>query len=426
MRACPRRNLLAAYEKGTLSEGDAELIERHLSSCPSCRSSLNRIRESDVFAKKLRTLIPIVPRDVPGTWEISGADPARPDETTVLTESRDEGRIVPTFAVDPTDFGSAHWAIPDYDRVVLCSEGSYGSVWAVRDRVGAFRALKVIDLDRLQRRGVECRERAALEAYCRKVPHDPHLITIYHVGFVENLLYYTMELADDHTTRRPVRDAFPASYRPLTLSLVLEGRRLGVDVSIEIARRLLQGLARLHDLGLVHRDIKPSNIVFVDHRPKLADIGIVTTEAETGQALGTPAYMPPDRVMDRTADTYALGKVLYEMLAGRGSPGFPIPPLDRRWEKSRWNRGRVSRVIARACSDATADRYQSAAAMLTDLEQCVELTMDSLFDELDEPPGEPPNPTVHEAIQLGYTLLRALPWIFGIIALLLIISLMTG
>ena len=174
MSSCLHRNLLAAYEKGALSEGDAELIERHLQTCPSCRSSLNRIRESDVFAKKLRALIPIVPHEVPGTWEISGAELGGPDETTVLAAGGAEEQPNHPFAVHPADFGSAHWAIPDYERVALCNEGSYGSVWAVRDRVGAFRALKVIDLERLQRRGIECRERAALEAYCRKVPHDSH------------------------------------------------------------------------------------------------------------------------------------------------------------------------------------------------------------------------------------------------------------
>ena len=296
----------------------------------------------------------------------------------------------------------------------------------MRDRVGVYRALKIIDVDRLSRLGVKCREKSALEAYCRRVPNDPHLITIYHIGMIDKLLYYTMDLADDYTSRKSVRDVFPASYRPLTLDIVLRERALSVDVGIEIARRLLMGLSRLHELGLVHRDVKPSNIVFVNYSPKLADIGIVTTSTETGDAIGTRKYMPPDKVMDKTADTYALGKVLFEMLAGPGAEGFPVLPADRRWDQSRWNRNRISRVIARSCADTANKRYESATPMLNDLEQCVELTVESLFDDIEEaPPPAPSRSTSHEAIELGYAAIRALPWIFAIIALLVIVSLLT-
>ena len=426
MNACPRRELLAAYEKGGLGDAEAEPIERHLERCSVCRSAMARIRDADDYAKRLRTVMPVVSGNGMSASSVVGTGDAAPEDTTIVLDDDADELIGDRTKIESTDFGAVDWIIPDYERVVLCDEGSYGSVWAVRDRVGVHRALKVIDLERMNRRGVECRERSALEAYCRRVPRDPHLITIYHVGVIGNLLYYTMDLADDYTTRGPVRDTFPAGYRPLTLDIVLHDRALGVDVSIEIARRLLQGLSRLHELGLVHRDVKPSNIVFVDHRPKLADIGIVTTDAETGEAIGTRPYMPPDKVMDKTADTYALGKVLYEMLAGRGSAGFPIPPADRRWNLSRWNRNRISRVIARACADTATERYESATAMLDDLEQCVELTVESLFDDLDESVLEPPPSTAREAVQLGYAFLRTIPWIFGIIALLLVISLLTA
>ena len=426
MKSCPQRELLTAYESGDLGNSEAEPIERHLEGCSVCRSVMERIRDADGYAKKLRTVMPVATSLGGGASVVVGREEAMPDGTTVVVENDTGGLAGERAALQSADFGPADWTIPDYERVVLCDEGSYGSVWAVRDRVGVHRALKVIDLDRMKRLGVECRERSALEAYCRRMPRDPHLISIYHVGIVDNLLYYTMDLADDYTSRGPVRDVFPASYRPLTLDMVLRGRPLGIDVSIEIVRRLLDGLRKLHAAGLVHRDVKPSNIVFVDQRPKLADIGIVTTDAETGLEIGTPTYMPPDKVMDKTADTYALGKVLYEMLAGRRSPGFPIPPADQRWNLSRWNRNRVSRVIARACAETAAERYESASAMLDDLEQCVELTVESLFDDLDETEVEPPSRTAREAIQLGYAFLRTIPWIFGIIALLLVISLLTA
>ena len=63
--------------------------------------------------------------------------------------------------------------------------------------------------------------------------------------------------------------------------------------------------------------------------------------------------------------------------------------------------------------------------MLNDLEQCVELTVESLFDDVEERPPAPSRSAAHEAIELGYAAIRALPWIFGIIALLVIVSLLT-
>jgi len=426
MSDCPKPNLLAQYEKGALDDGAAEPIERHFQECADCREAMVRIRRTDDYAAKLREAIPIAGDDGPGTALLLSAEPpTATDTTTVLREEPTGGSDGRRTQRKAPDFGDVDWVIPDYERVVLCDEGSYGSVWAVRDRVGVYRALKLVDTARLRRLGVECREKSALEAYCRRVPHDPHLITIYHVGEIGDLLYYSMDLADDYTTRGPVRELFPGNYRPLTLDVVLRARALGVDVSIEIARRLLMGLSRLHELNLVHRDVKPSNIVFVDHRPKLADIGIVTTVTQASEKIGTRTYMPPDKVMDKTADTYALGKVLFQMLAGRGGPDFPVPPANRQWEQSRWSYDLVCRVITRACADTAEERYQSATAMLNDLEQCVEMTVESLFDGVEVPEVRSTISTSSEAVQLGYAFLRTLPWIFGIIALLLIISLVT-
>lgn len=425
MSPCPERDALVNYESGALNDAEAEPIQRHVESCDACRSTMNRIRRTDDYATKLRRVMPMKGEEGADTAMLLGVDDAATASTTVELADDAAGSSGAPTPVQPEDFGDTDWIIPDYERVVLCDEGSYGSVWAVRDRVGVYRALKLIDFARLRRLGVVCREQSALEAYCRRVPHDPHLITIYHVGIIGDLLYYIMDLADDYGTRGPVRNLFPANYRPLTLDTVLRERALGVDAAIEIARRLLMGLSRLHQLKLIHRDVKPSNIVFVDHRPKLADIGIITTVTNASEKVGTRNYMPPDKVMDMTADTYALGKVLFQMLAGRRGPGFPMPPENRQWEQSRWSRESVGRVIARACAPKAAERYESAATMLDDLERCVEMTVESLFDDIEVADVQPTSNTAREAIQLGYAFLRTLPWIFGIIALLLVISLVT-
>ncbi len=105
--------------------------------------------------------------------------------------------------------------------------------------------------------------------------------------------------------------------------------------SLSLCARAAQGLAAAHALGVVHRDVKPANLLLVDGDPlkvKVLDFGIArrvdrATRAATGTGmlLGTPGYMAPeqargDRDIDRRADLYALGCVLYECLTG--APAF--------------------------------------------------------------------------------------------------------
>jgi serine/threonine protein kinase len=140
-----------------------------------------------------------------------------------------------------------------------------------------------------------------------------------------------------------------------------------VDIAVEIARRLLRGLAKLHESDLIHRDIKPSNIIFVNRYPKLADIGILTEQEGCGKPIGTPKYMPPDRATDKTADIYAIGTVLREMIEG-GKTG---PAGSVAYDSAKWDPDRVRSVIARACAGRAVDRYPTASAMLEDLEACL-------------------------------------------------------
>jgi serine/threonine protein kinase len=107
---------------------------------------------------------------------------------------------------------------------------------------------------------------------------------------------------------------------------------------------------------LIHRDIKPANIIFVNGRPKLADIGLVTEINEPqhrASLVGTEGYLPPEGPGTAAGDLFALGKVLEEMLVRRTE--MPQPPNAAR-EK-------LEVVARKACAEKPAERFSSAREM---------------------------------------------------------------
>ncbi|MFO0572966.1 MAG: protein kinase [Polyangia bacterium] len=123
------------------------------------------------------------------------------------------------------------------------------------------------------------------------------------------------------------------------------GGRLPEEVALRIGRQLADALTALHDAKIVHRDLKPENVMLVPEgelpggeRAKILDFGIAKLAEEvkapgamptrTGMLMGTPTYMAPEqcrgaRGVDDRADVYALGVILYQMIAGQ--PPFTSP-----------------------------------------------------------------------------------------------------
>jgi peptide/nickel transport system substrate-binding protein len=105
--------------------------------------------------------------------------------------------------------------------------------------------------------------------------------------------------------------------------------QMSLDQAILILRRVAGALDKAHEKGVIHRDLKPANILFDgEGQSYLSDFGIVKLAessenfTQTGNTLGTPAYMSPEQVdslpdIDGRSDIYSLGVVLYEMLAGQ-------------------------------------------------------------------------------------------------------------
>ncbi|MBO3664701.1 Stk1 family PASTA domain-containing Ser/Thr kinase [Microbacterium stercoris] len=138
---------------------------------------------------------------------------------------------------------------------------------------------------------------------------DPHVVNVFDQGQDGELAYLVMEYLPGITLRE----------------LLKEQRRLTVSQTITIMDAVLSGLAAAHRAGLIHRDVKPENILLAeDGRIKIGDFGLArasSANTATGaQLLGTIAYLAPELVTRGTADArsdiYALGILLYEMLAG--------------------------------------------------------------------------------------------------------------
>jgi len=116
-------------------------------------------------------------------------------------------------------------------------------------------------------------------------------------------------------------------------------KQLPLDDAMTIAREVADALSYAHARGIIHRDIKPENVLLHSGHAVVADFGIARAVdvaggdrlTETGLAIGTPAYMSPEQAagaqdLDGRSDLYALGCVLYEMLAGQ--PPFTAPTAE--------------------------------------------------------------------------------------------------
>jgi serine/threonine protein kinase len=177
-----------------------------------------------------------------------------------------------------------------------------------------------------------------------------------------------MELGDDVASGQQVD---PRTYAPKNLANVLESSaHLPVPDCVEIMLSLAAALDHLHQQRLIHRDIKPSNIIFVNGRPKLADIGLVTEMESDGQDvsdLGTKGYIAPEGPGTAAADVYSLGKVLYEMSMGRSRDAFPELPTNIFDRADQSVLMQLNRIILKACENDPTRRYQTAAELRADL-----------------------------------------------------------
>jgi serine/threonine protein kinase len=256
--------------------------------------------------------------------------------------------------------------VPDFDMIRPIGSGGFGEVWLATNRTtGRLRAVKVIPLHSSGNADPAAREissitRLEANSRCR----HPNLLQIHHVGKTARHLFYVMDPADD-VSGEPASDK--ADYRPATLQERLRSKPLLPELCWDYSRQLLEGLAALHAAGMVHRDVKPGNCLFVGGQLKLADFGLLTEAHPLVSRVGTQKYMPPDGCMDRRADVYAAGLVIYEMLSGLPVDEFPRLGARSKEISDSPTLSALLRLVLQACERESRDRPADARAMLAEL-----------------------------------------------------------
>jgi eukaryotic-like serine/threonine-protein kinase len=271
--------------------------------------------------------------------------------------------------------------IGPYQLTGLLARGGMGDVYRATDvRLRRDVAIKVLarsrtgDPRRVERFMHEARMTASLD--------HPNVVRIHDVGRDRDHAYLVAELLEGETLRaRIARGPMP------------------IDHVLRIAREVTRGLAAAHAAGLVHRDLKPDNIFLTESgTTKILDFGIAKLAQDdadrdrfatlTGVVLGTAGYLAPEQIrgeaIDARADLFALGAVLFEMLAGTRAfardhlvetlhailHDDPSPALAAREDVP----PALMDVVMRLLEKAPAARFQSSADLIGALE-AVEMRM---------------------------------------------------
>ena len=197
----------------------------------------------------------------------------------------------------------------------------------------------------------------------------PHILSVFDSGAVDGRPWYTMPYIRGESLRDRLRREI----------------QLPVETAVDITRQLALALDYAHREGAVHRDIKPENVLLSDGQALVADFGVARALGAagdepltgTGMAIGTPAYMAPEQAsggqVDGRTDVYALGCVLYEMLAGEPPFTGPTPQaiVAKRFAHPAPSvlivRPTVPRIVDEAARKAmapvSADRFATAAQL---------------------------------------------------------------
>ena len=260
------------------------------------------------------------------------------------------------------------------------SRGGMGVVYEALDvKLNRSVALKVLppelvfDEERKRRFVIEAQATAALK--------HPNVAVIYEVYEVDGVTFIAMELIDGET-----------------LSALAARGALPFARALQLAGEVADGLSAAHEAGIVHRDLKPGNVMVTsDGHPKIIDFGLakllepsggedsalataVKAATETGQVMGTLAYMSPEQArgekVDHRSDIFSFGIVVYEVLTGSlpfaaasaiELPHAIINDAPAALPASLPSAPELQRIVERCLAKDPRDRYQTARDLFLDL-----------------------------------------------------------
>ncbi len=254
--------------------------------------------------------------------------------------------------------------IKDYQLIKLIGEGSFGQVWLALDATDSPCALKIIYKEK-SKKDLFWKEFEGVKNYLPISRSNLGLVTVLHVGKSEDesFYYYTMELADD-LNNNDNKDWSNYEAKSLSSHIEMQAEPSPLNEFENIALNLSNGLAHLHENGLVHRDIKPSNVIFVNGVAKLADIGLVSFGSDASTFIGTTGYIPPEGPGSPQADVYALGKTLYELLTAKSVQFFPELPTTVFNDKKHSDQfSKYNLIISQATSPDYRDRPEDGGQL---------------------------------------------------------------
>jgi serine/threonine protein kinase/WD40 repeat protein len=367
-----------------LAAAEREEVAAHLEGCPDCQQTLDHLSATT---------------DTP----LAAPAPAGPEPPEGFLSRLKQcyprlGDTEPHAEAPPA--GPPAWPdVPGYEVLGVLGRGGTAVVYKARQRgLNRLVALKVILAGEHATPAEQARFRAEAEAVARL--QHPNIVQVYEIGEHRGLPFFSLEFCPGGS-----------------LAQRLDGTPLGPTGAAELVEVLARAVHHAHENGVVHRDLKPANVLLllqtteqkehtekgpeetlsssvssvcsvVSRIPKIADFGLArrldaTGRTATGAVMGTPSYMAPEQAQGRTrdvgpaTDVYALGAILYELLAGR--PPFraaqpldtmllvvsqdPVPP--RRFQPSLPRD--LETVCLKCLQKETQKRYASARELADDL-----------------------------------------------------------
>jgi serine/threonine protein kinase len=316
---CLDDDMLRSFLNGRLGDAASEPVERHLEGCPSCLERLDELSARErrtspssewLLADDPATMTTLIQRLCRAGDSVAGiAGPA----TGGAHETRSsEGLLAPA---EPP---AAPAYLGRYRVLHSLGVGGMGAVYLAEDpELRRTVAVKVPHFAGPAAAQGVARQRFLREARAAAAVRHPRVCPIYDVGEQDSTPYVVMAFIEG---------------RSLADRLKREGPFTDPRSAVALAIQVAQGLAAVHDRGLVHRDLKPSNILLdAAGDAFLCDFGLARREDDadrltaTGALVGTLAYMAPEQVdaaggfgpVTARTDVFSIGVVLFETLTGR-------------------------------------------------------------------------------------------------------------